>query len=107
MDLGLLARALRDHQIDLAAGNATDGLIPALDLFVLEDDRHYFPPYQAVPVIRDQTLQLHPEVAQVLAVLADKISDTEMQELNYAVDGQHRDAKEVVRDFLHRKGLGP
>ncbi len=107
MDLGLLARALRDHQIDLAAGNTTDGLIPELDLFVLEDDRHYFPPYQAVPVIRDQTLQLHPEVAQVLAVLADKISDTEMQELNYAVDGQHRDAKEVVRDFLHRKGLGP
>jgi len=107
MDLGLLARALRDHQIDLAAGNATDGLIPALDLFVLEDDRHYFPPYQAVPVIRDQTLASSPEVAQVLAVLADKISDTEMQELNYAVDGQHRDAKEVVRDFLHRKGLGP
>ena len=55
MDLGLLARALKDHQIDLAAGNATDGLIPALDLFVLEDDRHYFPPYEAVPVIREQT----------------------------------------------------
>ena len=52
MDLGLLARALKDHQIDLAAGNATDGLIPALDLFVLEDDRHYFPPYEAVPVMR-------------------------------------------------------
>ena len=63
MDLGLLARALKDHQIDLAAGNATDGLIPALDLFVLEDDRHYFPPYEAVPVIRQQTLQQHPEVA--------------------------------------------
>ena len=57
MDLGLLARALKDHQIDLAAGNATDGLIPALDLFVLQDDRHYFPPYEAVPVIREETLQ--------------------------------------------------
>ncbi len=56
MDLGLLARALKDHQIDLAAGNATDGLIPALDLFVLEDDRHYFPPYEAVPVMREQTI---------------------------------------------------
>jgi osmoprotectant transport system substrate-binding protein len=60
MDLGLLARALQDHQIDLAAGNTTDGLIPALDLFVLADDRHYFPPYEAVPVIREQTLRLHP-----------------------------------------------
>jgi osmoprotectant transport system substrate-binding protein len=105
MDLGLLARALRDHQIDIAAGNTTDGLIPALDLFVLEDDRHYFPPYEAVPVIRRQTLQRHPEVAQTLAALAGKISDEEMQQLNYAVDGQHRDVKEVVRDFLRRKGL--
>lgn len=105
MDLGLLTRALKDHQIDLAAGNATDGLIPALDLFVLEDDRHYFPPYEAVPVVREQTLQQHPEVAQVLAELAGKISDEEMQRLNYAVDGQHRDAAEVVREFLKSKEL--
>jgi osmoprotectant transport system substrate-binding protein len=105
MDLGLLARALRDHQIDLAAGNTTDGLIPALDLFVLEDDRHYFPPYEAVPVIREQTLRQHPEVAEALAALAGKISDQEMQQLNYAVDGQHRDVKDVVREFLQRKGL--
>jgi osmoprotectant transport system substrate-binding protein len=105
MDLGLLARALKDHQIDLAAGNTTDGLIPALDLFVLEDDRHYFPPYEAVPVIRDETLNRHPEVLLALAQLSGKISDQEMQQLNYAVDGQHRDAKEVVREFLSRKGL--
>jgi osmoprotectant transport system substrate-binding protein len=105
MDLGLLARALRDHQIDLAAGNTTDGLIPALDLFVLEDDRHYFPPYEAVPVIREQTLQLHPEVGEALAALGGKISDREMQQLNYAVDGQRRDVKDVVREFLHTKGL--
>jgi glycine betaine/choline ABC-type transport system substrate-binding protein len=105
MDLGLLARALKDHQIDLAAGNATDGLIPALDLFVLEDDRHYFPPYEAVPVMRQQTLQQHPEIAQALAELAGKISDEEMQRLNYAVDGQRRDAKEVVHEFLKSKGL--
>ena len=105
MDLGLLARALKDHQIDLAAGNATDGLIPALDLFVLADDRHYFPPYEAVPVIREQTIQQHPEVGQALAELAGKISDEEMRRLNYAVDGQHRDATEVVREFLRSKGL--
>jgi len=107
MDLGLLARALKDHQIDLAAGNATDGLIPALDLFVLEDDRHYFPPYEAVPVVRQQTFQQHPEVIQALNALSDKISDQEMQQLNYAVDGQHRDTDEVVREFLKQKHLVP
>ena len=72
MDLGLLARALKDHQIDLAAGNTTEGLIPALDLFVLEDDKHYFPPYQAVPVMREQTLREHPEVLRALAELVGK-----------------------------------
>src|SRR5271165_3654762 len=105
MDLGLLARALKDRQIDLAAGNTTDGLIPALDLFVLEDDRHYFPPYEAVPVIRLQTVQQHPEIEHALAGLAGTISDEEMQRLNYAVDGQHRDAKDVVHEFLKSKGL--
>ncbi|MBZ5721109.1 MAG: ABC transporter substrate-binding protein [Acidobacteriia bacterium] len=105
MDLGLLARALKDKQIDLAAGNATDGLIPALDLFVLEDDRHYFPPYEAVPIVREAMLERHPEVKQALDELAGKISDEEMRELNYAVDGQHRDAAEVVEEFLRKKGL--
>jgi osmoprotectant transport system substrate-binding protein len=105
MDLGLLARALKDHQIDFAAGNATDGLIPAMDFFVLQDDRHYFPPYEAVPVIREQTLEQHPEVAQSVAALAGKISDEEMQRMNYAVDGQHRDAGEVVHEFLRSKGI--
>jgi len=105
MDLGLLTRALQNHQIDMAAGNATDGLIPALDLFVLEDDRHYFPPYDAVPVVREQTLQQHPELQPALAALAGKISDDEMRRLNYAVDGQHRDARDVAREFLRRSGL--
>jgi glycine betaine/choline ABC-type transport system substrate-binding protein len=106
MDLGLLARALEDHQIDLAAGNATDGLIPALNLFVLEDDRHYFPPYEAVAVVRQQTIEQNPEIAQALADLAGRISDQTMQQLNYAVDSQHRDVKEVVREFLMQQGLG-
>ncbi len=100
MDLGLLARALKGKQIDLAAGNTTDGLIPALDLFVLEDDKHYFPPYEAVPVIRQDTLARHPEVKNALDQLKGKISDNDMRQLNYAVDGQHRDVKEVVREFL-------
>jgi osmoprotectant transport system substrate-binding protein len=107
MDLGLLARALQSHQIDFAGGNATDGLIPALDLFALEDDRHYFPPYEAAAVIREQTLQQHPEIAQALAALGNTISDSEMQQMNYAVDGLHRDTQEVVRDFLKAKKLVP
>ena len=103
MDLGLLTRSLKEKQIDLIAGNTTDGLIPALDLFVLEDDRHYFPPYEAVPIIRERALELHPEVKVALDQLAGKISDDDMRQLNYAVDGQHRDVKEVVREFLRRK----
>ena len=105
MDLGLLDRALHDHEIDLAAGNTTDGLIPVLDLFVLDDNLHYFPRYDAVPVIREQTLQRHPEIATAIDKLRDQINDDEMRQLNYAVDGQHRDVKEVVHDFLHCRGL--
>jgi osmoprotectant transport system substrate-binding protein len=83
----------------------TDGLIPALDLFVLEDDRHYFPPYEAVPVVREQTLTEHPEVRAALDELRGKISDAEMRQLNYAVDGEKRDLKQVAAEFLRSKGL--
>jgi glycine betaine/choline ABC-type transport system substrate-binding protein len=105
MDLGLLTRALKGHQVDFIAGNMTDGLIPALDLFVLEDDKHYFPPYEAVPVIRQKTLNEHPELPPALDELAGKISDAEMRELNYEVDGEKRDVKEVVRNFLRKKRI--
>jgi osmoprotectant transport system substrate-binding protein len=105
MDLGLLTRALKEHQVDLIAGNMTDGLIPALDLFVLADDKHYFPPYEAVPVIREQTLAEHPEILPALNALDGKISDEEMRSLNYEVDSKKRDVKEVVREFLRRKDL--
>jgi len=105
MDLGLLARALKEKQIDLAAGNTTDGLIPALDLFVLEDDKHYFPPYEAVPIVRQEAIQRHPEVEQAIQELAGKISEDDMRRLNYAVDGQHQDAQQVVREFLKQKNL--
>ena len=72
-------------------------------LFVLEDDKHYFPPYEAVPIIRQETMAHHPELKPALDELAGKISDAEMRQLNYAVDGQHRDVKQVVREFLQAK----
>ena len=105
MDLGLLYRALTQKQVDLVAGNSTDGLIAALKLAVLEDDRHYFPPYEAVPVVREAAVERHPELAAALDELAGKISDEEMRQMNYAVDGERRDPKEVVSDFLRAKGF--
>jgi glycine betaine/choline ABC-type transport system substrate-binding protein len=105
MDLGLLTRALKEHQVDLIAGNTTDGLIRPLDLFVLEDDKHYFPPYEAVCVVRQQTLATHPEVGEALERLGGIISDEEMRQLNYEGDAEKRDVRSVVSSFLHRKGL--
>ena len=105
MDLGLLYRALTSHQVDIVAGNSTDGLISALHLTPLEDDRHYFPPYEAVPIVRNQTLQRHPEVRRALEDLAGKISDQDMRRMNYAVDSQDQDAGAVARAFLQSQGL--
>jgi len=105
MDLGLITRALKDHQVDIIAGNNTDGLIPALDLFVLRDDHHYFPPYEAVAVMRGEMLKQHPEVGTALDALAGAISDEDVRRLNFSVDGQHRDAAAVVKEFLRERGL--
>jgi osmoprotectant transport system substrate-binding protein len=105
LDLGLLYRSLLEKQVDFVAGNSTDGLLSARDLVILEDDRHYFPPYEAVPIVRNDTLARHPEVRAAIAELAGKISDEEMRKMNYAVDGQRRDATEVAREFLRAKGL--
>ena len=105
MELGLLYRALKEKQVDLVAGNSTDGVIAALDLVVLEDDRHYFPPYQAAAVVRRAALDRHPGLRGALNELAGLFSEEEMRRLNYAVDGQHRDVKDVVRDFRRAKGL--
>jgi osmoprotectant transport system substrate-binding protein len=105
MDLGLLTRALADNQVDLIAGNATDGLIPVFDLFVLQDDKDYFPPYEAVPVIREQSIGRHPQIKSALDLLAGKISDADMRQLNYQVGGQKRDVKTVVREFREKHGL--
>jgi osmoprotectant transport system substrate-binding protein len=105
MDLGLITRALKEHQVDIIAGNNTDGLIPALDFFVLEDDHHYFPPYEAVAIMRGEMLKDHPEVGTALDELAGKISDDDIRRLNYAVDGQHRDPTTVVKEFLGQRGV--
>ena len=105
LDLGLLYRSLLEQQVDFVAGNSTDGLLSARDLVILEDDKHYFPPYDAVPIVRNETLARHPEVRAAIEELAGKISDEEMRKMNYAVDGQRRDATEVAREFLHAKGL--
>jgi glycine betaine/choline ABC-type transport system substrate-binding protein len=105
MDLGLTYKALAGGQVDVIAGNSTDGLIDSLHLFPLADDKHYFPPYDAVPVVRQETLTRHPEVRKVLANLAGKISEQDMRRLNFEVDGNHRDVPAVVREFLDSKGL--
>lgn len=104
MDLGLLYRALKEKQVDIVAGNSTDGLIAALDLAVLEDDRHYFPPYEAAPVVRRETLERFPAVRRALEELAGRVTEEEMRRLNYAVDGEHRDARDVVREFRQSRG---
>jgi len=105
MDLGLLYRALTAHQVDMIAANSTDGPIDALHLAVLEDDRHYFPPYQAVPLVRDEALARWPEIRTALQALAGRITADDMRAMNQAVDGQHRDPAEVVREFRARQGL--
>jgi osmoprotectant transport system substrate-binding protein len=105
MDLGLLYRALENRQVDLIAGANTDGLIAALRLVVLADDRHYFPPYDAVPIVRNDTLQRHPAVGSALDRLTGRISVDDMRSMNYAVDGEKRDAAEVAREFLAGRGL--
>jgi osmoprotectant transport system substrate-binding protein len=105
MDLGLLYRALANHQVDLVAGNSTDGPIRALGLVILADDLHYFPPYQAVPLIREDSLRRHPELQLAAGKLAGQVSAEEVQAMNDAVDAQHENVTEVVRDFRIRKGL--
>jgi osmoprotectant transport system substrate-binding protein len=100
MDLGLLYRALQNRAVDIVAGSNTDGLIAALGCVVLDDDRHYFPPYDAVPIARLQMLQSFPATAGVFERLAGRISAEQMRRMNFAVDGEKRDAAAVAREFL-------
>ena len=105
MDLGLIYRALQDHKVDIVAGNSTDGVIDSLHLVILEDDRHYFPPYDAVPIIRRATLETFPQLRGVLAELGGKITGSDMRHLNYLVDGEQRDVAAVVREYRQSHNL--
>lgn len=102
LDLGLLNRALASNQVDLIAGNETDGTIPSLNLFQLRDDRHYFPPYEGVFVVRGEALKAEPRLATVLKELDGAISTAEMQKLNFAVDGQKKRPDEVAKEWWDR-----
>jgi osmoprotectant transport system substrate-binding protein len=106
MDLGLIYRALIQKQVDMVAGNSTDGQIARLGLVVLKDDKHYFPPYEATPIVRQEIFQKYPQLRKAIASLAGKISADEMRQLNYLVEGELRDIKEVVQEFRKSKGLG-
>ncbi len=107
MDLGLLYRALENKSVDVVAGNNTDGLIAALGLVVLKDDKHYFPPYDAVPIVRPQLFQECPRARAAIERLAGRITADDMRKMNYAVDGKKRDAADVAREFLQRNWLTP
>jgi osmoprotectant transport system substrate-binding protein len=100
MDLGLTYRALADGQVDVIAGNSTDGQIAALHLVMLADDRHYFPPYEAAPVVRAALLKRHPAVGRALDELGGRLSDAEMRRLNALADVRHRDIATIARDWL-------
>jgi osmoprotectant transport system permease protein len=102
MDLNLIYRALDAGEIDVTAGDATSGLIEALGLTVLDDDRHYFPPYDAAPVVRASTLLRHPGVAAALERLSGRISEPDMRRMNYAVDALKQDPRAVAADFVGR-----
>lgn len=103
MDLGLIYRALLQKQIDLTAGNSTDGQIARLGFVILKDDKRYFPPYEAVPIVRQSTLAQYPQLEPAIAKLKGLITAAEMQQMNYQVEGELRDVKDVVREFLARK----
>jgi osmoprotectant transport system substrate-binding protein len=105
MDLGLIYRALVDKKVDVVAGNSTDGLIAALHLVPLVDDKHYFPPYDAVPIVRQDALARFPQLRAALSELANKISAEEMRRLNAEVDADQRDPAAVVRSFRASKSL--
>jgi osmoprotectant transport system substrate-binding protein len=105
MDLGLIYKALEQRQVDMVAGNATDGSLATLDLTVLQDDKQYFPPYEAAIAVRTATLEARPALRETLAELSGKFTDAAMQKLNSQVDGRHRPVREVAQEFLNQAGL--
>ncbi len=105
MELGLIYQALKEKKVDFIAGNSTDGLIPVLKLVILEDNKKYFPPYEAIPIFNQASLNKYPELKQVVNQLAGMISNEEMQKMNYQVDNQSRPVQEVVQMFRKSKPI--
>jgi glycine betaine/choline ABC-type transport system substrate-binding protein len=105
MDLGLLYKALEQRQVSMVAGNATDGQLSVLDAVVLEDDQHYFPPYDCSVVARAALLKANPSLRVALTELAGRFTDQAMRKLNHQVDGEHRSVRDVAEQFLREAGL--
>jgi osmoprotectant transport system substrate-binding protein len=105
MDPGLVYKALKEGQLQVSMGFATDGRIRELDLVVLEDDKTYFPVYNPCVVVRKETLDTYPELAKIFAPLSQKLDTKTMTELNFQVDGEHKPAKDVAKEFLTKAGL--
>ncbi len=106
LDPGLMYKALADGQVDVICAFSTDGRIAAYKLHILRDDRSFFPPYDAAPVIRNALLRDHPEIRDVLATLAGTIGDREMRRMNYAADELKRRPSAVARDWIEARGFG-
>ncbi len=100
MDLGLLYAALKTDRVDLAAANATDGMLGHSEFTVLNDDKHYFPPYECAIAVRDETLQKFPGLKDALAALSGRITDDAMRHMNEQVDIDHKNVADVARAFL-------
>lgn len=105
METGLKYRAVQQDEVQVINAFSTDGNLVAFDLGVLEDDKQFFPPYNAAPLVRLEALEAHPELEDVLNRLGGQISNEEMQQMNYAVDQQGRSEVDVAREFLQGKGL--
>ncbi len=105
MDLGLLYQALSKSQVEMVAANSTDGMLAILPVTVLQDDRHYFPPYECALVVREAAEREFPALRPALLELSGKITSDAMRRLNYELDGKHRPAREIARNFLRSAGL--
>ncbi len=105
MDLGLLYKALEQGQVTMIAANATDGLLSKLDLKMLRDDKHAFPPYEVAIAARQDAMRQTPGLREALLELSGKFTNSTMQTLNYKVDGEHRPVPEVAEEFLKASAL--
>lgn len=105
LDIGLKYKAIGEGQVDVINNFSTDGLLAEYDLKVLKDDKGFFPAYEAATVIRQEILDKYPELEGILNKLAGQISDEEMQQMNYYVEKENRDAGDVAAEFLKAKGL--